>query len=162
MRKENMEIKNGQLEKSNVIKYLFAGNSTTTVLNEQSGNRFTFKITELGRAIPETKKEHNNNVGNLFFIKVLTGQDNNTDYRFIGSVSKRNNKYYFKYSSKAKISADAQSVRAFTWIVNKLETDQVPDFITFYHEGRCGRCGKKLTAPESVSSGYGPECIQVI
>jgi len=24
---------------------------------------------------------------------------------------------------------------------------------------RCGRCGRVLTVPESVESGFGPECI---
>jgi hypothetical protein len=27
-----------------------------------------------------------------------------------------------------------------------------------YHEGRCGRCNRKLTVPESIETGLGPEC----
>ena len=31
-----------------------------------------------------------------------------------------------------------------------------------WHEGRCGRCGRKLTVPESIEAGYGPECINLV
>jgi rRNA maturation endonuclease Nob1 len=27
-----------------------------------------------------------------------------------------------------------------------------------YHLGRCGKCGKALTEPESISTGLGPIC----
>jgi hypothetical protein len=35
----------------------------------------------------------------------------------------------------------------------------MPDGVVIWHEGRCGRCGRRLTVPESIESGYGPECI---
>jgi hypothetical protein len=31
-----------------------------------------------------------------------------------------------------------------------------------WHEGRCGRCGRKLTVPESIESGFGPECASIL
>jgi hypothetical protein len=27
-----------------------------------------------------------------------------------------------------------------------------------WHEGRCGKCGRALTVPESIESGLGPVC----
>jgi hypothetical protein len=30
-----------------------------------------------------------------------------------------------------------------------------------WHEGSCARCGKKLTVPESIESGFGPECVKL-
>jgi hypothetical protein len=30
-----------------------------------------------------------------------------------------------------------------------------------WHEGRCGRCGRALTVPESVERGIGPECWEL-
>jgi hypothetical protein len=29
-----------------------------------------------------------------------------------------------------------------------------------HHEGRCGRCGRELTVPESIALGIGPECAK--
>jgi len=31
-----------------------------------------------------------------------------------------------------------------------------------FHEGACGRCGRTLTVPESIASGFGPECIRYV
>lgn len=31
-----------------------------------------------------------------------------------------------------------------------------------HHEGKCGRCGRELTVPESIESGIGPECAKAL
>lgn len=31
-----------------------------------------------------------------------------------------------------------------------------------HHEGQCGRCGRKLTVPESIEHGIGPECAKAV
>jgi hypothetical protein len=36
----------------------------------------------------------------------------------------------------------------------------LPENIEFYHLGRCGRCGRKLTDPESINRGLGPKCSE--
>jgi hypothetical protein len=56
------------------------------------------------------------------------------------------------------------SVKAFDWFFNNrvsCNTD-LPESVEFFHEGRCGKCGRKLTTPESVTAGFGPECIKTI
>ncbi|MGQ4872128.1 MAG: DUF6011 domain-containing protein, partial [Candidatus Thorarchaeota archaeon] len=32
----------------------------------------------------------------------------------------------------------------------------LPEKVRIWHEGKCGRCGRRLTVPESIESGYGP------
>jgi len=32
--------------------------------------------------------------------------------------------------------------------------------LEIWHEGRCGRCNRKLTVPASIALGIGPECGQ--
>lgn len=34
----------------------------------------------------------------------------------------------------------------------------IPPSLEVWHEGRCGRCGRALTVPESIASGIGPVC----
>lgn len=34
--------------------------------------------------------------------------------------------------------------------------------VEIWHEGKCGRCGRQLTVPESIESGFGPECVKMI
>lgn len=128
----------GIIKHSDCINFIFAGNSTFTVLNTKTQNRFTFKV----------RKAKDSDV---YFVKVLTSPD---IYQFIGSVLKNS----FKYSKKSKISIDAQSIVVFQYILNKLLTDNLDSCVEIWHEGKCGKCGRQLTVPESIEIGIGPEC----
>jgi hypothetical protein len=48
---------------------------------------------------------------------------------------------------------------AFAWFWDRLRNGNLPEQVEVHHEGRCGRCGRALTVPESIESGFGPECI---
>ena len=47
-------------------------------------------------------------------------------------------------------------MRAIRFLFNHI--DDVPDNLRVYHEGKCCRCGRTLTTPESIKKGIGPEC----
>ena len=53
-------------------------------------------------------------------------------------------------------------VKVFNYIVNKLQSNNLPDFIEIYHDGRCGKCGRQLTVPASIETGFGPECVKML
>ena len=38
----------------------------------------------------------------------------------------------------------------------------LPEGYEARHEGRCARCGRALTVPESIDSGFGPECARKV
>jgi hypothetical protein len=122
------------------LKFMFAGKSVVTFLNTQTENRFTFKI----------KVAKNSN---LYFVSVLTGPDT---YSYIGTCIEG----IYKHGKKSNISADAQSVRVFQYMLNKLKINNLPDFLEVWHEGHCGKCGRRLTVPSSILNGLGPECIK--
>ena len=123
------------------LDFIFGGNALFTCRNTKTSNRFTFKVTK-------HKKE------DIFFVKVLTNPD---VYQFIGSIKRGSN---YKHSVKSKISDNAQSVKVFSYLLEKLNSNTLPEFIEIWHEGRCGRCGRTLTVPESIESGFGPECVK--
>jgi hypothetical protein len=126
----------------NPIEFIKAGKAIFTVRNEDTGNRFTYKVKKL-----DDKK--------IWFVSVLNGSDNYTNYRYIGTIFGDN----FRHTKNSKVSKDAVSFLAFDWVINRLQKNTLPDNVTIHHEGRCGRCGRRLTVPESIESGYGPECI---
>lgn len=128
------------IEHKEALNFIFAGNSTFTVRNSESGNRFTFKC----------KNKKNTD---LFFISVLTGSNN---YTYIGIVI---NKIY-KHGKKSVVSNKAKSVLVFDYILRKLKNNTLDNVVEIWHEGKCGKCGRKLTDPSSISSGYGPSCIK--
>lgn len=128
----------------NVRQFMLAGNATITVVNEQTGNRFTFKVRQ-----PAKGKPH--------FVQVLTGPDNTSDYTFLGTIF---NAQDYRHGKRSSISQNAPSAKVFGWFWSHL--DNLPAQVHVYHEGRCGRCGRKLTVPESIQSGFGPECAGLI
>jgi hypothetical protein len=133
-------MKTGIIKHELALQFIFGGKSFVTFLNTKSDGRFTFKVVK-------HKKD------DIFFVNVLTGPD---IYTFIGTV--RNDVY--KHSHKSNISIGSQSVKVFTYVINKLKINNLPSFIEIYHDGRCGKCGRQLTVPESIESGFGPECIK--
>jgi hypothetical protein len=51
---------------------------------------------------------------------------------------------------------------AAAWLFGHLLERRPLPRCTVHHEGRCGRCGRTLTVPESIESGFGPECINYV
>lgn len=133
-------MKEHKLNNSEALKFIFSGNSTTTFLNTKTGNRFTFRV----------KQAKNSN---LFFVSVLTSPET---YTYIGTAVEGN----YRHGKKSNVSKDAQSTKVFKYVLNKLKSNSLPEFIEVWHEGRCGKCNRPLTVPESIISGIGPECTK--
>lgn len=122
------------------LKFMFSGKSVVTFLNTKTKNRFTYKIKQAKDS-------------NLFFVSVLTGPD---QYTYIGTCVEGK----FKHGKKSTITEGAQSVKVFTYMLKNLISDTVEDFLEVWHEGFCGKCGKRLTVPSSILNGLGPDCIK--
>lgn len=140
------------LNSDTVEKFVFAGKSFFTVRNLESGNRLTFRVKKLDEGKSWNKKP-------LWFVSVLVGSDNTSNYSFIGTNFDHTS---FKHSKKSRITSDAQAVKVWNWLTKRWHLiDSYPN-LEVWHEGRCGRCGRKLTVPESIESGFGPECVHLI
>lgn len=130
-------------EAEKVLRFALAGNATFTIVSLKTGTRFTYKV----RASDD---------GKVFFVKVLTGSDNENDFTFLGTIW--SDSRVFRRGNRAPISEEAPSSKAFARFWSKLLAGSIPETLEFHHAGRCGRCGRKLTTPESVQRGLGPEC----
>lgn len=127
-------------------KFILAGKAIFTIRNEDTGNRYTYKF----------KQARNNS--KLWWVFVLTGTDNEHDYKFLGGFSHEKG---YVHSPKSYITPMATSVKAIEYYTRRLFDGTLPSFIKTYHLNHCGRCGRALTVPESVTSGFGPECIKL-
>ena len=139
--------------------FALAGDATFTVTSKATGTRFTYKV--------EKKEEFNRHL-----VKVLTGPDNWANYKYFG-VIRPDGSFAFANPEKAKVSADAPSAKAFAFLWRHVdgqpfilkstgETVTLPEVVDVHHEGKCCRCGRKLTVPESIESGIGPECAKLM
>jgi hypothetical protein len=136
----------GALESANdVLRFIFGGNATFTLRSAKTGARFTYKIRQPG-------------IGKPFFASVLSGQNNETDFDYVGFIPAATRDVLVA-GNKGK--PDAPSFKALAWTVYQLATKaRIPEHLEVFHEGRCCACGRKLTTPESILSGIGPECAK--
>jgi hypothetical protein len=123
--------------------FALAGRAIFTIKNA-NGDRYTFRI---------AKKRGSDDV---FFAGVLTGQNNESDYRYVGMVNPRT----MRLQATGKgLPSTAQAFRTLDWILMILAGKrELPAGYVLMHAGKCGRCGRTLTVPESIESGIGPEC----
>jgi uncharacterized protein DUF6011 len=131
------------------LKFILGGKSFSTLVSLATGTRFTYRV--------ELADKKNPSDADVWFVSVLNGPDNWTNYKYIGII--KNNEY--RWTSKSKISEEAPSVKAFKFCFGHLSHNTIIGF-EVWHEGKCGRCGRKLTVPESIASGFGPECIGLV
>ena len=140
-------------------RFVLAGNATFTVVSKKTGTRFTFKA-----ARPDESKDRR-----PVWFRLLNGPNNESDFVFLGTLWQLEDGelgMYIHNRRPGAVSDGALSVKALRWTIEALKgyTDEGKFFASteVWHEGRCGRCGRKLTVPESIESGFGPECINYV
>jgi len=135
----------------NALKFMRAGKAIMTIESKKTQKYFTFRF-----KTPKNIDENTPIEKIPIWVSVLTGNDNTSSYTFMGTIF--GDKYY--HSNKSSISKDALSIVAFKYWFNALVTKNENRLkqIELYHEGRCMRCGRKLTTPESIELGVGPIC----
>lgn len=128
---------------NNVAKLTLAGNSTITLCSEKTGNHYTYKV----------KKAEDNN---LWFVSLLTGRNNDSDYNYIGIYTKERG---FTTTAKTRLSKGCTPIQAIDYFFKRINS--IPNQLKVFHEGKCCRCGRTLTTPESIAAGIGPECAKM-
>lgn len=134
--------------------FIFGGNSIFTLANKEKGTHCTYKVT--------CKKEPGRTV---YFVQVLSGPDNTSDYSYIGYCTSDKAQKIWTKKDATQYTDNAPSVIGFNWLLTRLayciaENKPFPAFAGFYHVGSCCRCNRRLTTPESVQNGIGPECAK--
>jgi hypothetical protein len=126
--------------------FLHAGRAYITLVSKKSGDRFTYRV-----ARPDPSKP--------FFVSLLTGPDNTRSYSFFGCVFSED---VFRFGKNSSIGRDSKGAQAFKWFWEYMVAHRaIPSTVEVYHEGRCARCGRALTTPESIRAGIGPVCSSI-
>lgn len=126
------------------LQFIQGGKAIFTLRSAKTGARFTYRVTE--------SKD-----GNVFFVGVLNGSDNESNYAYVAYIRRG---VLFHGGHKAKVSREAPSFLALDWTWRKLCANELPDQLEIWHAGKCCRCARTLTVPESIESGIGPECAE--
>lgn len=135
---------------ASALAFTKGGNATVTARSVKTGTRFTFKV-----ACPKDRATGKRQDTDKRFVSVMTGSDNESDYTYIGMIGE-DGKFT---ATRATSPTLGKQFTAFEWVWKHLNDGKLSAALELWHEGRCGRCGRKLTVPESIESGFGPECI---
>jgi len=130
--------------KADATVFMTGGNAYFTLVSKKTSTRYTYRVS--------TKPDA------PYFVGVLSGPENDADYQYLGFM--RSTGSEFKLVAGRKGHPEAQSFQAFAWFLASLGRPgtELPEQLEFWHAGRCGRCGRRLTVPASIASGFGPEC----
>lgn len=121
--------------------FILAGNALITIKSLRTSKHFTYRI-----------RKHKTR--DVWFVSVAYN-GGERKFNYLGCILTNQT---FKHTKASQVKPNADSFIAFNWSWNNLSSQQ----IEVWHEGKCGRCGKVLTDPTSISSGYGPNCIKLI
>lgn len=128
------------------VKFFEGGKAIFTVSNP-ANEHYTFKI------------RHKEDMP--FFVSLLSGPDNYSNYTYLGIYNPSD--YSVRLTQKSKFLEDSRPVKVIRWAIRKVANhEEIPEGYKIQHEGKCCRCGRKLTVPESIESGWGPECIKFL
>jgi hypothetical protein len=114
------------------------GTITVRLLN---GRHFTYRIREVKKGDLKGSR----------IVELLTGPDNTSNYKAFGFVTEKGNiriwtKCYTEAFSKHALLLMGEAQ-------NQVEM--------WYQAGKCNRCGRLLTDPDSVTRGLGPKCANM-
>lgn len=131
-----------------VRQYVLAGNATFTIKSEMTGTHYTFRVRQA--------EDDKGKPTALWFVQMLTGPDNESDYHYMGIFAGKDED--FRLTQKSRYTEESVPVKAMRYFWRHIQKGHLPPHCTVRHEGACGRCGRKLTVPESIDSGLGPDC----
>lgn len=117
--------------------FMLAGNATFTLLSLKTGTRYTYKI---------KKAEESPDKPPVWFVRARGG----AEFEYIGQIVGAEHKLSIPLKTERQV--------AIAWFLDKAVKGKPPKDCAIYHANRCGRCGRQLTDPISVTSGFGPEC----
>lgn len=104
-----------------------------------NGKHFTYRIETVKRGDLEGKR----------IVSLLVGPDNNRSYKGFGFVSTCGR--FINLWKKCDTEAFQKHRILLVGNANELITQ-------WLQSGKCKRCGRKLTTPESIERGIGPDC----
>lgn len=145
--------------------------------NEGCKPHYTFQVKH---------KKANGPYGETWFISLLAGPNNEDDgdYTYLGLLCPQEAQAVFtdldagrfnaeqaltrlravlvRLTGKSRLADNSWPVRILRRVLARLWRGELAVVESHgwkvHHEGRCGKCGRRLTVPESIETGLGPEC----
>lgn len=125
-------------DRSLILRFLHSGRAMFTLRSKSTGTHYTYRV------------RRSCFYGQGYFVTTRVG----ASWLYMGVLEN----FKIKPTRRSQYASHTGQVKAFDWCMRAIRDNQNMHLFEFWHEGKCGRCGRALTHPESVQSGIGPEC----
>jgi len=134
-----LDVNDVQNLKNNIL----AGKCIITIQSTETLKHYTFKI-----------KKSKQPDKNIHFIYVFADGDK---YIYFATIF---NEKDLATTKNSKMKKDSTCFLAFRYLWLNILAGNVKNLnkLNIFHSGKCNRCGKTLTEPESIKRGLGPYC----
>lgn len=127
--------------------FILAGNATFTV-ERPDGTHTTYNV-----------QKHKTEL--VYFVRTLVGPENTKDYAYTGLLNLESGGV--RATAKSKVTDNRLAI--VDRVLRRVWSDELMVVLNagwkVHHSGRCGRCGRLLTTPESLLRGIGPVCADM-
>jgi len=132
----------------------FAGRAVLTFRNTEKETHMTVKVKQL-----KAKNDRKIKLP-IFHVFVSLVGDRESRYVFAGTIFQEN----MVCKLHPNVPSDSQLGRVMGFLMNALENPQMlkDKKVSLLHEGKCFRCCLPLTHPESINTGFGPDCLRLV
>lgn len=107
----------------------------------------------------QVKECKTGNFAGKTIVGFLTGADNENDYQFFGFLSNGRVSFWKSFSAKQTPERLRRIVRALEMISSD---EKAAGKAYAFKSGRCYRCNRHLTTPESIVAGIGADCAEKV
>lgn len=143
-----VDYRAGFIAQDKAFEFMLAGKSEFILHSTKTNEDFKFKL---------DKKDSKYNAGEfIYFVSLKVGRID--QYAGVMWFNSNTSEFNFKEKVDGPVKASSVEIRSLLFVLNKLYKEDTVQYLEVYHVGKCGRCGKKLTTPESILTGLGPSC----
>jgi len=143
----------GFLRNDLALQYMLAGNCTVTLVSKKTKAMITCKLKKI-----KSKRAD----GNEFIYLLNVPDGSKSIYAGVVYFNASGDKFEFSTGVKGQVQESDIRVKSVLYVINKLLAEKYDLEVEVYHSGKCGRCNKKLTVPDSIVTGLGPECSRLL
>lgn len=144
----------GEVDNADALKFMLAGMSEFILISGKTGKRLVYKL--------DKKESNKSKDGEKQYVYWLNTAEKNGTMIYAGVLFFDSNDSKFKFGKGARgnLTNDDIRVKSILYVLNALQKGKTDINVTVMHTGKCGKCGKKLTDPESIAIGLGPKCAK--
>lgn len=148
-------VPDGMISQDKALQFMTAGKAEFVLHSTKTNQDFKFSLTRQ-ESRDQGKESENNEKKYIYFLNYLHGHEKT--YAGVVWFKQDTGEFMFSTGKNGQMSPKDLEIRSLIFVMNKLYREETVQYLDVFHVGKCGKCGKKLTTPESILTGLGPTC----